>query len=199
MIYIPILAVAFAALNRVRGSRLDQLGIPIKGNGAFIAGIGMAAMAWWFTHNWIAALVVGAAYMLGEAPGWTRWLQGCSCNFTQAEWNEKPYGSDDTTLGDLANKLVDNRKNYKLHCFLGFMLRGLLWWVPVFAALWWFGMVDPLWAVGSVVGLSVAIPFVYYIGYKVQFMGKYLQSAEVLYGALYGATLGFVIPTGLAS
>jgi hypothetical protein len=193
MIYIPILAVAFAALNRVRGSRLDQLGIPIKGNGAFIAGIGIAAVTWWFSSDWKAALAVGVAYMVGELWGWTRWLQGCSCKFTQAEWNEKPYGRDDTTLGGLANKLVDNRKNYKLHCFLGFMLRGLLWWVPVFGALWWFGLVAPLWAVGSVVGLSVAIPFVYYLGYKLRINDKYLQTAEVLYGALYGAVLGFTI------
>ena len=189
MIDIPILAAMFAALNRVRGSRLDQLGVPIKGNGAFIAGLGMAAMAWWFSQSWIAAAAVGGAYAFGELWGWTRWIHGVTCKFTQENFVKK-FANDDTTLAGLADKIAPMRDDYINHCFVGFMLRGLLWWVPVFTALSLFGMVQWYEAIAATVVLSVALPFTYRLAYMHQFVGKYLRTAEVCYGGLYGAALG---------
>jgi hypothetical protein len=181
-----IAALAFAVLNRVRGSRLDQLGLPVKGNGAFIAGLGVLGLTWWISQSYVPAIAAGVAYMVGELWGWTRWIHGLSGKFSQEEF-EQMMKNDDTTLAGLADKIAPMRENYMHHCFVGMILRGLLWWVPLFSVWWWFGLVTTVEAIASVAGLSLVFPIVYWLAYKLDFVAKYLQRAEVIYGALYGA------------
>lgn len=180
-------AIAGAVANRLRGTINYLVWVPAACLGAAV---------WWLSKDWIAAAVVAGAYVLGENFGWTKWI-GCITNkYTQAQYN-RLWLDDDTGKKDgsywIAQSIVDEQTNYKAHCLVGMIVRGLYWWLPVFAALWWFGLASPLEAAGAAVGLAIAFPFAYKAGYKYQFMGKYLRSAEVIYGAIYGAVLAGVL------
>lgn len=183
-----------AVCNRVRGGFLTQTG------GAAIAAGVLGAIVFWFSWNWIAAVAVAVAYLVGESFGWSKWFN-VSGHLTQTKYNEKWAWPKDKTGKEgphyLAKIFVDETRNYKNFCFLGFMFRGIYWWTPVLAVLWWFGLVGPAWAVAAVAVLALTFPMAYKLGYKTQFVdgrgGKYLASAEVIYGALYGAVLGFIL------
>lgn len=180
-------AVLGAVANRLRGTINYLVWVPA----ALLAG-----SVWWFSGSWLAAIVVALAYVLGESFGWTKWINCIPNNMSQVSYNRK-WLTDDTGKKDgsywIAQAIANERSDYKTHCLVGMIVRGIYWWAPVFAALWWFGLASAPVAIGAVGVLAFAFPQAYRLGYKYQFMGRYLRSAEVIYGAIYGAVLGIVI------
>ena len=171
-----------AVLNRLRG---------MKSYLVWVAAAALLAGAWWYQMPWIGIALLVAAYVGGESWGWTKWINCIPGNFTQAQYNEQwayPKEVDTPGYEKLLVKVIDDRQDYKKYVFTGMVLRGALWWAPTFTVLWYFG--TPVWyAVGAAAALSFVFPVVYKWAYKNQFMGAYLKTAEVIYGAVYGLAL----------
>jgi hypothetical protein len=180
-------AIAGAILNRLRGT---------KAVFAWVAAAVLGAYVFWLSGAWLPAILVGLAYILGENWGWTKWINCIHFNMTQYQYNQRwayPKEMDAPYYEHIMQWFLNDRKDYKPYVFVGMVIRGLLWWLPVMLVLWWFSLVTPLVAVLATVGLAVAFPLVYKFAYGKQFMGKYLKTAEVDYGALYGAVLVFIL------
>lgn len=187
-LYIALGAVAGAVLNRLRGTKAVY---------AWLAAAALGGVVFWLSGSWIAFVAATLAYILGENWGWTKWINCIPGHFTQAAYNRRwsyPKEVDAPYYERLMQFFMDDEKDYKPYVFVGMVIRGLLWWVPVFAVLWYFGLTSLVVAVAATIGLSVAFPVVYKYAHSVQVVnGRYLQTAEVFYGALYGAVLGLVL------
>lgn len=211
VIIIAIGAVFGGVLNRIRGGGLkpivakifnreprpDGKAPSIGVSGAWVVGALLGLSIFFLSWNWMAALAVAGAYILGECFGWTKWIACIPNQLTQEDYNNQ-WLEDDTGKKDgtywIAQLVSKERKNYWLHCLAGMIARGVLWWVPVFTALWWFQMATMLEAVASVIFLSLTFPLIYWLAYRLPlpseyFKDHYIRRAEVLYGLIYGAVL----------
>lgn len=187
MLWLVGSTLAFAVLNRLRGTKNYLVWLPAAA---------LAAMVWWLSRDWLAAGLVAAAFVGGESFGWTKWINAIPGHLTQKQYNKK-WLSDKTGYEGpayIAGLLADEATDYKRYVLVGMIARGVVWWAPVYAVLWWFDLVSPLIAIGLVSVLAVAFPFAYGLGYRLE-LGSfgYLQKAEIIYGALYGAAFGFVM------
>lgn len=168
-----------AGMNRLRGTKsylvwaaASTLAISI-----YILGSGI-----------IPSLAVAAAYVAGESFGWTRWVHGAKGNYDQG----LDTGTKDGSLW--ITKLIADEKDKKWFHQVGMSIRGLYWWTPVFLMMWWFGA-TPWWmAVGATVLLSLLFFPVYRMAFGLKWGDfKYLQKAEMMYGALYGAVIALAL------
>ena len=176
-------ALAFAAANRLRGMVGALVAIP-----AALVGLSV----WWISGlPWLGVALVVAAYVGGESWGWTKWINCIKMNLTQAQYNAKwqyPKEVDAPNYEYLLHKVRpgwDNR-DYQSYVWTGMVIRGALWWAPVYAVLWRFGMAWPV-AVGATVLVSLLFPILYHTAWRTDVGDfKYLQKAEVIYGFAYG-------------
>ena len=177
-----------AVMNRLRGTKSVY---------AWAAAGVLGACVFMLGGGWLAAILTGAAYVLGENWGWTKWTNCIPGQFTQSAYNRRwayPLEVDAPHYEKIMQYVITDKEDYKPYVFVGMVIRGLLWWAPVLAVLWWFGLVGLVVAIATTVGLSVAFPVVYKFAHSVQVVnGRYLQTAEVFYGALYGAILAIVL------
>ena len=198
---LPVVGLVLGAvLNRLRG---------MIGVFSFLAG-GVLALAVWTVGLPIwQAVVIGALYIVGESWGWTKWIycitfdnahkpKGEGVAMTQAQYNTRwayPKEVDAPNYEWVMQLFEDgwDKRDYKSYVWVGMILRGLLWWAPVFAA-WGYFTGQWMLAAGVTVVLSVIFPITYRLAYDASVAGfKYLQKAEVAYGAVYGLAWGLVL------
>lgn len=175
--------VAFALLNRLRGMIGILSLLPTALLGFFV---------WMLTNNFMAAGLVAGAYFVGESWGWTKWINCIKLDLTQAKYNEKwayPKEVDKPDFESIMQLLMDDQKDYKPYVILGMVIRGALWWAPVFVLGFLWSVFSLPWAIIGTIGLAVLFPVCYHIGYKILPAFGYLKKAEVIYGAVYGAVL----------
>lgn len=183
-------AVTFAVLNRMRGTYNFLVWAPAFALALFVE--------YSVPGNYVALLVMAGAFVLGENWGWTKYIHCIPGQFTQEEYNAR-WLDDDTGRYNgvhwLASLFIDETKNYQDHCWLAMILRGLWWWVPVFAVLVWYGLVSIVAAVVVAVFLSLIFPVVYRIAYNLpEILSQgYIRRAEWIYGFLYGGVLGYLL------
>jgi hypothetical protein len=197
MITLLIGTVLGSLVNRIRGGGVLNL----SSNSHWVAVAVMALVVFLVSWSWLAALVVGGAYLLGENFGWTKWIGCAPLTLTQEEYNKR-WLADKTGYegpAHIAKLFADEKTDYKTYCFVGMAARGAVWWVPVFAALWWFGLATWSEALLVVPALSLAFPVTYWLAYRMEWIptlggrDAYISRSEILYGALYGAALGLVL------
>lgn len=185
-----------ALLNRGRGGGF----IPeLRGFNGVIANAIFSLLLLLISANIWLSLCFFVAYFIGESFGWSKWINCIPGHLTQSQYNETWLGSknprSDRDLSSIiASKFVNESKDYELYCFVGMAIRGLMWWVPVFTVFVAFGVMEPTSAVMFTVGLSSLFPVCYRIAYQyTKDKDKYIQNAELIYGAVYGIPFGVVV------
>ena len=175
--------------------------------------LGIATMNAWL------GLSILVAYLIGEAKGWGEWVG----SLTRHEpWTEEMlqhcYKDDEGKtfpfIYQITNFFIKEKidgtfeeqcKQYRKHATLALMLRGMYWWLPVYLVLAAFGVIGWDIAVMAGVGLGAAFPIAAEIGRHWKFTRTYYlkfiklsfsqgwENQEVVYGALQGLCLWYVI------
>ena len=159
-VLVAVPAVLVAAMAWTQGATLPFLSLP-GGTGAF-------------------ALIV-AAFILGENWGWTRWIWGAKGVY------DKGLDTGITNGSLWITRLFANEDNKPWFHQFGMFVRGLYWWVPVYASLWFTGVVQPVPAVVATVVTSLMFYVTYRLGFWISEKKdtQYLITSEYLYGAVY--------------
>ena len=183
------MAVLCAVGNRLRG----MVGVLV-----FLLGAVFLAAAWNAgLPAWQAAIVAGL-FIAGESWGWTKWINCIPWKISQTQYNKHwayPKEVDAPNYEALMQVLEGgwDKRNYKSYVLLGMVLRGLLWWLPM-AAVFAYFTDEWLYSMVLAAGLSALFPVVYRIGHDLTIGGfRYLQKAETIYGAVYGAAWGYLL------
>ena len=189
LILIPIFAVAFMFLNRVRGGGYKK--IP---RGKEVASVGFGLAIGIATLDPISAVLCGGLYRIGAMWSWGQWVGASRWFFDKskqgsydAELLPKRDGRD-SGIHFIVSRFVDQRKDFTRYCLACLFLRGIWWFAPVYAALAMSVDMNPLVAIAATLAAGVTMPLAYLIGGKT---GKgYWGNGEKIYGAFYGAILG---------
>jgi hypothetical protein len=141
--------------------------------------------------NPMNAFIVAVAYKLGETLGWTRWLWAFDPNMTQENYNS--YWANKWEWGSfIADKIIDPRKNWIANAYLGFGVRSLLWWAPVYGAMAYLSVIAVPTAVAATVVAAFLQPLCYHFAASTfaRKMSNWLKGAEYCYGLAYGLVFG---------
>lgn len=164
----------FWILNRLRG----QYGYFAKANALVVALLIFA-----FYGNFFIAIVCGLGYLAGEAKGWGVWIGAL---VRRGSYTPE---SENRLIEAAARKFIDPKARWLAYCRLCLAIRGLIWWLPVFAPLAFAGLyAAPLLAVLLAAGFPLACE----LGYRTRFkfklkkfeIGSAWARQELLYGAM---------------
>ena len=153
------------------------------------------------TFHWYWGFFIMALYILGESFAWGKWV-----GFLSTEKNDPlvvEYDNDDGRsfpwIHYIANKIIDQTKNYHRYCQLALAIRGLFWWVPLFSVL---GFMVGHTLIGFSIGIMVglAFPLAVWLGSKIfsfTFEVKSLklycrcnwERQELVYGLIQGISI----------
>ncbi len=164
MIIINIIVMAI--LNRIRGmdlpfhTEINYLGFGI------LMGI---------THqlDWWGYLVMALVMFLGQATGWSEFVNGCTGNYILGP------ESDETWI----SKIVTIKNQWT--CFLWGCIRASIWLIPLYLGLLICGVNQPVVLLG--------IPFMYCsyrIGYLIDKKGDTFANSEPIWGGIIGLITG---------
>lgn len=170
----------FWVLNRLRG----QYSYFAK-----INALAVALLIFAFYGNFFVAIVCGLGYLLGEAKGWGVWIGALTSH--GADKGER----ESRGIEWLAGRFI-SRTHWLAYCRVCLAIRGLIWWLPVFAPLVFAGIYGaPLLAAALAVGFPLACELGYRTHFKFRLKKFEIGSAwarqELFYGAMQDAA--FVI------
>lgn len=149
----------FAILNRLRG----QYAYFAKVNALVVALLIFA-----FLGNFYLAIICGFGYLAGEAKGWGVWIGALTSH--GADKGESESRGIEWLVGRFMS-----RTHWLAFCRACLFIRGLIWWLPVFAPLVFAGLyAAPLLAVALAAGFPLACE----LGYRTRFKFK-LKKFEV--------------------
>jgi hypothetical protein len=163
----------FWVLNRLRG----QYSYFAKINALVVALLIFA-----FYGNFFIAIVCGLGYLAGEAKGWGVWVGALTSH--GADKGER----ESRGIEWLAGRFIP-RAHWLAFCRVCLFLRGLIWWLPVFAPLVFVGIYGaPLLAVALAAGFPLACELGYRTNFKFRLKKLEIESAwarqEIFYGAM---------------
>lgn len=164
----------FWILNRLRG----QYGYFAKANALVVALLIFA-----FYGNFFIAIVCGLGYLAGEAEGWGVWIGAL---VRRGSYTPE---SENRLIEAAARKFIDPKARWLAYCRLCLAIRGLIWWLPVFAPLVFAGIYGaPLLAVALAVGFPLACELGYRTKFSFAFKKFEVKTAwarqELFYGAM---------------
>ena len=167
----------FWILNRLRG----QYGYFAKANALVVALLIFA-----FYGNFFIAIVCGLGYLAGEAEGWGVWIGAL---VRRGSYTPE---SENRLIEAAARKFIDPKARWLAYCRLCLAIRGLIWWLPVFAPLVFAGLyAAPLLAVLLAAGFPLACELGYRTKWTVKFRDFESRDAwgrqEIFYGAMQDA------------
>jgi hypothetical protein len=160
---------------------------------------GVLALTWGNPTN---ALIVAVAYKIGESFGWTRWLWAFDPRMTQERYNTEPHKEAPKGWAKqwewgstLADKIIDPTKNWIANAYLGFGIRSLLWWAPVYGAMAFLSVIAVPTAVAATLAASFLQPLCYHFAASTfaREMANWLKGAEYCYGLFYGLVFGLAL------
>jgi len=199
VLLLAALPLIYAFLNRFRGSNVkDWIGInpPILKNGGPYAALATGLIFWYLSNDPIIGVGTAIAYFIGESFGWGKWIRAVQHFDDEGSWqhfyNEFEKDARDTGkssgIHQIVSMVVKEETNYELYTVLCLILRGIWWWVPVYAVLVFGGLVTIPVAVISVLVIGLLFPVCYYAGSKMS-RSRYIGWAEGIYGFVQGAVL----------
>jgi len=182
---ILIFGTIFAILNRVRGGGY-LFGWKNPNNDRIakvVSGLIIGAIAVYSGKPWYIAIPLCLGlYLLGESFAWGKWVGSIAY-----EIQDKRTVKGHVELGIhwLADALYDENRRWYAYSVVALAIRGLVWWVPVFVYL------DNPYA-GVLAG--VLMPACYALSHWLpeQHWTNKWGLGEIIYGAVYGALLGFI-------
>lgn len=190
-----------AILNRLRGTG-DVLRV---GNFA-ITGIMLYALylmivvtmmtEWYYGLAFVAMFLIGESFAFGK---WVGFLVDYEDEHTP-EYDSK-IGKKFPYVHYIAEMIVSEKSNYKRYCQIALAIRGMVWWLPVYAVLCIAGLISWTEVVGIGVLLGIWFPVACYIGRNWDYNAKFgvlefkrgWENQEIAYGAIQGLCLWYVI------
>lgn len=190
--------------------------IEIKFVGNHLYGLWIALVLGIATMNAWLGLAILAAYLVGESSGWGKWL-GWLVTPKEHRTIElvNEHQKDDEGRGypwihyltsffikEKTEGTDEERINTQFwHCVLALSIRGFYWWLPVYLVLTAFGYIGYLTALGASLLLAIGFPIAAYIGLNWNFRFKYKlletspgwENQEIVYGALQGLVMWYII------
>jgi hypothetical protein len=139
----------FTILNRLRGTHAYF---------AKIIGIGLGAVVYLLTENYIAAVLMILSYIIGESFGWGKWVGALAYPYQITKDMKAEREGIYNGIFWLANKIRPMSESYHNHCYTALVIRGFYWWIPVFSVLWYFNIVALWYAIVASVILAFAFP-----------------------------------------
>ena len=163
----------FWILNRLRG----QYSYFAKLNALVVALLIFA-----FLGNFYLAIICGLGYLAGEAKGWGVWVGALT-----SHGGDKGE-SESRSIEWLVGRFIP-RAHWLVFCRVCLFIRGLLWWLPVFAPLAFAGLyAAPLLAALLAGGFPLACELGYRTHFKFRLKKFEVNTAwarqELLYGAM---------------
>lgn len=164
----------FWILNRLRG----QYSYFAKLNALVVALLIFA-----FLGNFYLAIICGLGYLAGEAKGWGVWVGAL---ITHSGFKDE---RENRLIERVAARLFEPKTHWLAYCRLCLAIRGLIWWLPVFAPLAFAGLyAAPLLAVLLAAGFPLACELGYRTRFKFKLKKLEIESAwarqELFYGAM---------------
>lgn len=164
----------------------------LRGQYAYFAKINalvVALLVFAFYGNFFIAIVCGLGYLAGEAKGWGVWIGALISH--GADKGERESRGIEWLAG-----LFVSRAHWLAYCRVCLFIRGLIWWLPIFAPLVFAGIYGaPLMAVALAAGFPLACELGYRTKFKFRLKKLEIESAwarqELLYGAMQD--LAFII------
>ena len=99
----------------------------------------------------------------------------------------------------IADKIISPRDHWIANAYLGFGIRSLMWWAPVYGALAFLGTITVPIAVTAAVTAAFLQPLCYHFAASTfaRNMANWVKGAEYTYGLAYGLVLGVVLAFNL--
>lgn len=118
----------FTILHRLRGTWSWM---------AKVVGLIVGILIFLCTLNPTAGILGIIAYVLGESFGWGKWVGGIIkgyCYATEKDLKDKTGKS--WGVHYIANFVFNEKKYFQEYCYLALILRGLVYWIPLFLVLY---------------------------------------------------------------
>ena len=190
-----------AVLNRLRGTGdLVKVG-KLKITGVMVYAVYLLVLIGLVTE-WYYGLAFTAMFLVGESYAWGKWV-GYLVDYEDEhtpEYDSK-VGKSFPYIHYIANYIIGEKANYEKYCQVALAIRGLAWWLPVYAVLGIAGLLN--WVEVVLIGLILAIgfPLACYIGSWWTYERKFgilefrqgWENQEIVYGLLQGLCLWYVI------
>lgn len=163
--------------NRLRGTG-NMFYLNINGNILYslYLFVLVALLSFPFEYKWEWAFLALVLYIVGESGSWGKWVSYL-CNPLGHPYE---YNNDDGTrfpyIHVIANKFIDQTRNYRLYCILSLSLRGIYWWLPLYILLGWlFGQILLGIILGIVIGICFTISSILSNKFKFEFVNDYIE------------------------
>lgn len=190
-----------AVLNRLRGTGdLVKVG-KLKITGVMVYAIYLLVLIGLVTE-WYYGLAFTVMFLIGESYAWGKWV-GYLVDYEDEhtpEYDSK-VGKSFPYIHYIANHIIGEKADYEKYCQVALAIRGLVWWLPVYAVLGIAGLLN--WVEVVLIGLILAIgfPLACYIGSWWTYERKLgilefkqgWENQEIVYGLLQGLCLWYVI------
>lgn len=190
-----------AVLNRLRGTGdLVKVG-KLKITGVMVYAIYLLVLIGLVTE-WYYGLAFTVMFLIGESYAWGKWV-GYLVDYEEEhtpEYDSK-VGKSFPYIHYIANYIIGEKADYEKYCQVALAIRGLVWWLPVYAVLGIAGLLN--WVEVVLIGLILAIgfPLACYIGSWWTYERKFgilefrqgWENQEIVYGLLQGLCLWYVI------
>lgn len=157
-------------LNRLRGTGEIFRISSVKITGNILYALYMLVLVT-VLLDWKYGLGAMVLYMLGESSGWGKWV-GCLVSSEPKIKYDDYEGRGFPFIHYIANWFVKEKEDYIGYCNVALALRGIQWWVPVYALIG-YAIDEMVWSIyiGAVVG--VMFPVAAYLGRVTGFTFKY--------------------------
>ena len=190
-----------SVLNRLRGT-----GDVLRVGGFRVTGIMLYALYLMVVvtmlSEWYYGLAFVVLFVAGESYAWGKWI-GYLVDYEDEhtpEYDSK-VGKSFPYIHYIANYIIGEKADYEKYCQVALAIRGLAWWLPVYAVLGIAGLLN--WVEVVLIGLILAIgfPLACYIGSWWTYERKLgilefkqgWENQEIVYGLLQGLCLWYVI------
>lgn len=221
-------AILCSISNRLRGTgalweffkfTIFSKEINVKFVGTHLYALYLGLFVGLLSMNVYAGLLTIVAFILGESKGWGEWV-GTLTRYEpttkeQLEFNYKDNeGKTFPFVHQIANyfikeKVVDRQsdfqtdlKQYIRYATLALILRGYVWWLPVYAVMYVYDLINLYEFILLPVILSLAFPLACKLGKLWKYSGTHLkivnfsrgwENQEIIYGVFQGLILDYIM------
>jgi len=141
-------------LNRLRGTGkiFSIFNYGINGNILYALYI---VLVIWCAFTWYYGLIAAILYIIGESFAWGKWVG----YLIQDNGNKDYYNKDGRSfpfIHYVGNYLIDQTKDYRNYCRLCLAIRGIVWWLPLYAFI---GFLSSSTTIGIILGVVIGLLF----------------------------------------
>lgn len=161
-----------------------------------IVGYDLLATNLFYSLSVVVLFLAGESYAFGK---WVGYLVDYE-NEHKPEYDSK-VGKGFPYIHYIAEAIVSEKVNYERYCQVALAIRGLMWWMPVYVVLGFAGVVSWLGVMIASVILAIGFPVACKIGREWKYDARFgvlrfkrgWENQEIVYGAIQGLCLWYVI------